>query len=157
MSSLAITRSSEDIQRAWEYHRSADELLHARTDALLIAHAFLVVAYLQILDYSAEKSVAPQIAVLLQVLIIFVASASSTVIVVANRHLSNAMRFLKSEYLSHDEIYRDYMAIALSPRRLISFWLPACLFVFWIGAIGVLVLGWISPELFGRAAVEGRV
>ena len=43
----------QEASRAWEIHAAVDELLHSRVEALLIAHAFLVVAYVQIV--SAER------------------------------------------------------------------------------------------------------
>lgn len=140
-----------ELDRAWEYHSAADDLLHGRSEALLIAQAFLVVAYFQVLgaDKFAEKG---YFTAALAVLVIL-AIAITAILMYVNRGLSRGLRFLKSEYLEKDDVYRGYLKSVRgsydqwkSYPALWSFWLPMMFLGFWMlaGLHVVLILtnGW---------------
>ncbi|WP_412550878.1 hypothetical protein [Shimia sp. MIT910701] len=48
-----VNVNSNELQKAWAYHDAADQLLNGRIQSFLIAQAFLVVGYAQILTAAA--------------------------------------------------------------------------------------------------------
>lgn len=136
---------SDENDRAWRYHAAADELLHSRIEALLIAQAFLVIGYAQILtaDSFCERS---DLVYALLVLVVL-ALILTLIMMFVNAGLSRGIRLLKSEYLDHpqhgDPVYARYMAEVRGDQygkrrafpRLWSFWIPFAFLIFWV-AVG---------------------
>lgn len=104
--------NSNELQKAWAYHDAADQLLNGRIQSFLIAQAFLVVGYAQILTAAAFperldlKVFLVGVSLLAMFLTLVMKSLSS--------QLSRGIRALKRDYLLHeshgDEVYKSYFS-----------------------------------------------
>lgn len=156
---MAWDDPERELDRAWRYHAAADELLHSRVEALLIAQAFLVLGYAQVLtaERFCERSDLP----LALLILVVMALALTLIMMFVNAGLSRGIRRLKADYLDHkdagDPVYARYLAAVRGDRggrrrafpRLWSFWMPAIFLVFWAAAGGhatALVAGALSCE-----------
>lgn len=134
---------TRDLERAWRYHDAADQLLNARIQSFLIAQAFLIVGYAQILTASSFpdrvdlKLILAAIACLAIVLTLVMKALSA--------QLSRGIRELKRRYLLHDvdgdEIYKVYFSAVRGDgidATLDGFargWtrvVPLCFLIFWL-------------------------
>ena len=96
----------DDLRRAWEYHKEADNLYHRRFNFFLVAESMLIVSFTTILTVD-DKSLEPfNIAKAIAILgLIFTFSWFYV-----NARLDTRIYYLKKNYLERgDSIYREYM------------------------------------------------
>jgi hypothetical protein len=153
------------LERAWEYHKAADELLHSRSEALMIAQAFLIVGYFQVLTSEAFSRRTDMSFVIVLVAVAVLAVIVTLILMRVNGDLSRGIRLLKEKYLDQDDVYSDYLAAVRGQngdpgkgpsirlpwqtyRRLWSFWLPLVFLVFWVlaGVHALLLLTKVVPR-----------
>lgn len=137
---------SRDLERAWRYHESADQLLNGRIQSFLIAQAFLIVGYAQILTASSFNERLDLKLVLLSI------SALAVVLTLVMKalaaQLSRGLRTLKKNYLLHevdgDDVYKSYFGAVrgdadnTTPDGFARGWtriMPICFLTFWLLAI----------------------
>lgn len=127
--------------RAWEYHNAADTLLHTRIEGLLICHAFLVVAYVQLASADNFHS-SPWMHVTAGA-IVALAVVITILVVRVNHALLKGITYLKNNHLAHDDTYSGYLeAVGKvflrtgNGSRVLAIWIPVCFLLFWIG-IGI--------------------
>lgn len=142
---------NRDLERAWRYHDAADQLLNGRIQSFLIAQAFLIVGYAQILTSSSfETRFELQVSL---VAVALLAVFLTLVMKVLSAQLSRGIRALKKEYLLHetegDQVYRTYFSAVrgdgIDPTldgfaRGWTRTMPVCFLIFWIGATGYAFL-----------------
>jgi hypothetical protein len=139
---MSAELDKEQLARAWNYHQGADQLLHMRIQAMLVAQSFLVGSFvgLRAGRDMAKSSFAPLDALSLG--IVAVAVASTLALIRVNRALSNGLRQLKTSYLELDPIYKTYIDVVragpFGSARLLSLWLPMTFLIFWLGAAAYL-------------------
>ncbi len=135
---------ADDIDRAWRYHAAADDLLHSRIEALLIAQAFLIIGYAQVL--TAQEFCRRYDLTLALLAIVAVAVTVTILMMVVNNGLSRGIRFLKKTHLEHaeigDPIYIRYLEAVRGDSegkrkpfpRIWSSWIPRVFLAFWFAA-----------------------
>lgn len=148
---------SRDLDRAWLFHDSADQLLTGRIQSFLIAQAFLIVGYAQILT---APSFADRLDLKIVLLAISLLAIALTLIMKAlAAQLSRGIRELKKHYLLHetegDAVYKAYFSAVRGDdtdptldgfARHWTRYLPVCFLIFWVGATGYAIAT-ISPDL----------
>lgn len=138
---------NRDLERAWRYHDAADQLLNGRIQSFLIAQAFLIVGYAQILSASSFSERLELKLVLLSISIL--AIVLTLVMKALAAQLSRGIRALKGQYLLHeqdgDPVYKEYFGAVRgegTDATLDGFtrgWtrvMPLCFLVFWLLAAG---------------------
>jgi len=138
---------TKDLERAWRYHDAADQLLNGRIQSFLIAQAFLIVGYAQILTASSFSG---RLELKLMLLSISILAIVLTLVMKAlASQLSRGIRILKSQYLLHetdgDKVYKSYFSAVRGDgvdATLDGFargWtrvMPMCFLIFWLLAAG---------------------
>lgn len=138
---------NKNLDRAWRYHDAADQLLNGRIQSFLIAQAFLIVGYAQILTAS---SFSERLDLKLLLLSISILAIILTLVMKAlSAQLSRGIRVLKGQYLLHeqdgDPIYKEYFSAVRGKgvdATLDGFargWtrvMPLCFLVFWVFSAG---------------------
>ncbi len=152
--------NSTDIDRAWRYHDAADQLLNGRIQSFMIAQAFLIVGYAQLLTaQDFETRMILKIALLsIAVLAIFL----TLVMKALSAQLSRGIRELKRLHLLHetegDSIYKVYFSAVRGDGvdpTLDGFargWtrtMPMCFLIFWIIAIAYALISLIPSLVEG--------
>ena len=148
-----------ELQRAWKYHEAADQLLNGRIQSLLIAQAFFIVGFAQIITSDRFFEEGPNL-IELKVALCAVSLLAIVVTMVMRglaAELSRGIRKLKKDYLVDDEkgddVYKTYlMAVMLDtdrPRfsdftRNWSGTIPNTFLVFWLCALMYSLYGAIS-------------
>lgn len=145
------TQQSE-LDRAWRYHDAADQLLNGRIQSFLIAQAFLVVGYAQIIT-SGEFSTRPSLSIAL--LAVAMLAVYLTILMRSlAAELSRGLRSLKETYLLNettgDDVYLRYFSALRGdgygpsilgheprftkhlPTSFLVFWVFASLFALWL-------------------------
>ena len=130
-----------DIDKAWEYHKEADALLHSRVESFFVAQAFLIAAFVYLLvEDEQRRFIAIGWAVMTLGLVITIA------ILNLNRRLIRRITALKHNYLRHDPVYPKYMLSLPSDakigdkdditegwaRMILPVWIPRLFFTFWL-------------------------
>lgn len=146
--------SPSDIERAWQYHAAADELLHSRLEALMIAHAFLAIAFIELVSssYLMER------AAFVDCLVAGVTGLALLLTLLIGRingDLSRALRWLKYEHLVHDPVYRGYIDALTGSKdgvgrpypKIWSKWIPFVLVGFWLFTSGLYVFARVTRLL----------
>ena len=95
------------LRRAWEYHRSADEVLATRTSLGLVAQTVLLLIYAGLLLASLNYRVIPSLA---QLVIAGFALWYSIRQYRAAKEIADRMTYLRERYLIPiDEVYRNHL------------------------------------------------
>jgi len=136
-----------ELSRAWDYHKSADEVLGARMSYGMIAQSMFLFSYVTLFLVAAEPIWLPA-AVQLGIAT-FGLWYTSKQKAMAEEQIAR-MKYLREEYLSHDRIYvgcfpEDRLARGAPPLRLIPGF-----FVLW-GALAALATVLIALEVLGYA------
>ncbi|MEQ8589689.1 MAG: hypothetical protein RIB70_07990 [Roseitalea porphyridii] len=133
---------NRDLERAWRYHDAADELLNGRIQSFLIAQAFLIVGYAQILTASSfvERIDLKLILLAISCLAIVLTIVMKTLAA----QLSRGIRELKRKYLldenDGDQVYKAYFSavrgdgVNTSLDGFARGWtrvMPMCFLIFW--------------------------
>lgn len=127
----------EEIARAWEYHRDGDGILHSRIQSFIMAEAFLVAAFAQLvpaLDQTGNKITA------IVAICISAIGFGATLLMASKTHsVLKKVSYLKDAYLMHDNVYKNYMNSGskswFSGWRAINVYtitIPLGLAVFWL-------------------------
>jgi hypothetical protein len=120
----------EQLQRAWEYHKAADELLAARMNYGLVAHSMFLVSYATIFASGDHKTHWFRF---VEALISGLGLWYSLVLNGSVWALNKRIAFLKTTYLEPlDPVYASYMRVApSSARHLRQRHLPIALALVW--------------------------
>jgi len=134
-----------DLERAWMYHEAADQLLNGRIQSFLIAQAFLIVGYAQLLTAENFDEKTNLVAALFALSVL--AILLTLVMRALASQLSRGIRELKEGYLLNDEhgdeVYRRYFSAVRGDGvdpTLDGFargWtrtVPNCFLIFWLVA-----------------------
>lgn len=158
------------IERAWQYAWSADDMTHSRMSGLLISQAFLVVGYFQILtaDQYAPGNWLFAVALALVLLALLITYTIS----VSVRHVARGCESMKHNYLCQlDDVYLQYLAdVRRQPKEVVLGWVqgnssiprkkgmfsslhsytesvPALFILFWIVVLIIQIWPWLRPGL----------
>ncbi len=150
--------STEEVERAWQYHDAADKLLNDRIQSFLIAQAFLIVGYAQILTSSAFLE---RLDLQFMLVAVSILAISLTILMkFLAAQLSRGIRKLKENYLLHseigDEVYKTYFSAVKGeknsstldgfargwtktlPMSFLAFWFLASLYAVFVFAESML-------------------
>ncbi|HEY8275953.1 MAG TPA: hypothetical protein VIG52_03040 [Methyloceanibacter sp.] len=139
--------SMAELSRAWDYHKSADEVLGARMNYGMIAQSMFLLSYVTLFLAVAEPIWLPAAVQLgISTFGLWYTSRQNAM---AEEEIAK-MRFLRKEYLSRDRIYagcfpKDRLTGDATPPRIIPGF-----FVLW-GSLAVLSLALIVLEVLGYA------
>lgn len=141
---------NDTLERAWKYHDAADQLLNGRIQSFLIAQAFLIVGYAQVLTSSTFVERLD-----LKLVLIGISALAITLTLVMKAlaaQLSRGIRALKRDYLVHEKkgdfVYKKYFSAVRGDgvdATLDGFargWtrvMPMCFLIFWFFAAGYAV------------------
>jgi len=135
-----VSKKAEEIQRAWEYYRAANELLAARFNYSMVAHAMALTAYSAVI---AGKPT-PAVAAIVAGFGVFFSWVQWTI----TRGLAEKLRVLRGEYLVQDPVYLRYNSVGRRNPGTQTGVVPTVLALMWtilFGYAGLIGLKLITP------------
>jgi hypothetical protein len=122
------------VNKAWEFHKDADSLLHSRISSFVLAQSFLVLGYIG----SIASVLQHRHPTIVRLAIILLAMFYTITFWSICGWLFHGMENLKAKYLLEDDVYKIfYNHVPNKPgeglfRYFIPHGLPALTLVFWL-------------------------